>query len=69
MQRLWLCSDKYDNLLLPSELLLTLLDLEGAPEWYRQRADQWPRKAIVYQDVLGLVIHKFTRKIEDERNR
>lgn len=66
MQRLWLCSDQYGIVRLPSELMLTLLDLDEAPEWYRQPAAQWPRKAIVYQDVLGLLIHDFMRRIENE---
>jgi hypothetical protein len=69
VQRLWLCSDQYGIVRLPSELLLTLLDLDEAPEWYRQRADQWPRRAIIYQDVLGLLIHDFTRRIENEHKR
>ena len=65
--RIWLCSDGYGIWHLPNELLLTLLDLDDAPEWYRQSAAMWPRKAVKYQDVLGLILHDFTRRIQNER--
>jgi hypothetical protein len=65
--RLWLASDESGIYHLPNELILTLLDLDDAPEWHRQRADQWPRKAIIFQDALGLILNDFTRRIQNER--
>jgi len=65
MNRLWLIIDRDGVWSLPSDYTLIYLDLDKCDiRWHAQKANEWPREAILHSEVLGLVTANYERNIQ-----